>query len=198
MSEFFDFSGKLSLSTVQAYAVGLKKDVNGVSDHWNLIKGKYDNIDFPVVFKQHSGKNFSDMLDTGWPNFHLISDRMKCLLEENHLTGWKTFPIKLYDKKNNEISGYYGFSITGQCAPVDYGKSEIIEKRRVPTGPICKFYKGIFIDKWDETDFFSPKNTYALFVTHRVAEILTKNKITNICLVPLSEYEMSVSNVHQG
>jgi len=27
-----------------------------------------------------------------------ISDRLKILLEENQLTGWKTFPIKIYDK----------------------------------------------------------------------------------------------------
>jgi hypothetical protein len=199
MSGFFYFGSKLVQSTFHAGSVGLAIDRAGVEIEWNLIKGKYEGVDFPVTFKQSCGKKMVDILDTGWPSLFLISDRMKAILEENELTGWKTFPIQVYDKKGAEIPSYYGFSITGHCAPIDYRKSEIIEKQWItPTGPMCKFYKGIFIDKWDGTDFFSPEDTYDLFITRRAADILKKNKITNMQLENLTEYETRVSNVPQG
>ena len=195
MSIFFDFCIQYVSSAVQAHPIGLKNDENGMAGHLHLIKGEYKGIDIPVLFKQDYGKKLMDILGTGHASLYLISDRMKLILEKNNFTGWKTFPIKLYDKKGVEISGYHGFSITGHCASIDYKKSKVIEKRMVPTGPICKFYKGILIDKWDGTDFFSPVDTYDLFITHRAADVLKKNKITNVHLENLTEYETSVSNV---
>ena len=58
-------------------------------------------------------------------------------------SGWKTYPITLLDKANNEIKGYNGFSVTGSCGPIDYSKSKIVEKRRVTIGPISKYYVGL-------------------------------------------------------
>ncbi len=194
--EFFDFRSRLLSSTIQAHAVELGQDENGTNNHWNLIKGIYYGIDFPVIFKQECGKNFLDILDTGWPCLYLISDKMKLLLENNHLTGWKVFPIKLYDKKDNEILGYYGFSITGHCGPTSYAKSEIIEKRLVPNGPLCKYYKGVTINDWDGSDFFTPEGTYETFITKKAADILTKNKISNMYLENLAEAEIDVDDVH--
>jgi hypothetical protein len=48
-------------------------------------------------------------------------------LEENQFTGWKIYPIKLFDKKENEVEGYHGLSVTGICGPQSY--NEIIEKK---------------------------------------------------------------------
>ena len=192
---FFKFRSRMVSSTLQAGAPELKRDVDGEDKVWNLIKGKYEGIDFPVVFKQYDGKNLTDLLDTGWSSRHLISDRMKNILEENHLTGWKTFPIKLYDKKGNEILGYHGFSVTGRCAPIDYEKSEIIEKRLVPTGTLCKYYKGqhIDIDKCDGSDFFAPDDVYSVFVTEKAAIALKKYKITNLDLKNSLDAEIDVT-----
>ncbi len=114
MKDFFDFSSKLLSSTFQAGPIELKKDENGIDDEYNLIKGIYNGINFPVIFKQDSGKKLTDVLDTGWSPLYLISDRMKSILEDCQITGWKMFPIKLYNKKKNEILGYHGFSITGR------------------------------------------------------------------------------------
>lgn len=196
MKDFFEFGDQLISSTIQAHAIGLKVGKNGLNDHWNLVKGNYEGIDFPVTFKQEYGKNLRDILGTGWPKLYLISDKLKAVLESNELTGWKTFPIKLYDKKGNEINGYHGFSMTGHCSRINYGKSEIIEKRLVPNGPVCKFYKGIVIDNWDGSDFFTPDETYHTFITKRAAEILKKNKITNMRkLENLTKSEIDVDDV---
>lgn len=195
IKDFFDFYSQLHPSTFQASAIGLAKDENGISDHWNLIKGNYIGIHFPVIFKQEYGENLKDILDTGWPSLYLISDRMKAILEANLLTGWQTFPIKLFDKKGNEIFGYHGFSITGKCSPTMYENCEIIEKRMVPNGPLCKFYKGVFIDKWDGSDFFTPEGTYDTFITKKAADVLKKSKITNMQLKNLANSEISVDNI---
>ncbi len=197
MKDFFNFGSRLVSSTVQAHAIGLKTGENGVDDHWNLVKGIYKGISFPITFKQDYGKKFTDILDTGWPCLYLISDKMKSILEENCLTGWQTFPIKLYDKKGNEISGYHGFSLTGRCGPTTYKKSTIFEKRLVPTGPICKFYKGVFIDSWDGSDFFTPKGTYHTLISKKAEKVLKENKLTNIRIENLAECEIDVYNVRK-
>src|SRR4051812_1019570 len=101
--KFFSFGSRLVSSTVQAHAIGLKTDENGVNEHWKLIKGDCKGIEFPITFKQEYGKKLSDILDTGWPGLLLISSQIQTILEKNNLRGWKTFPIKLYDKKGNEI-----------------------------------------------------------------------------------------------
>ena len=195
--DFFKFGSKLLSSTFQAGPVGLKKDTNGVSAHLNLIRGKYEEIDFAVLFKQDSGKKLTDILDTGYVGLYLVSDRMKNILEENDVTGWKVFLIKLYDKKGNEVFGYHGFSVIGRCGPVDYEKSKIVEKPFVSGGPVCKFYKGLYIglDSWDGSDFFLPGESCRSVITQKAADVLKKNKITNMQLYNLSEYETSVSNI---
>jgi len=191
MKHLFWLDSKLLSSTFQAGPVGLNEDENGIYDHLNLIEGKYNGINFPVIFKHSYGKNLTDILDTGHASLFLISDRMKKILEDSGLTGWQTFPFKLYNKKGSEILGYYGFSVIGRCGPISYEKSEIIEKRRVPTGPLCKFYKGVFVDNLDGMDFFIPDTTSFIFITEKAADVLTKNKVTNLRLEKLSDMEMS-------
>ena len=194
IKDFFDFGDKSTSSTFQAGAIGLERDKDDICGQDNLIKGKYNEINFPIVFKQKYGTKLLDILGTGWPSLYLISDRMKTILEENQITGWKTFPIKLYDKKNNEILGYQGFSITGRCGESDHTKAEIMDRQRVPMGPIYKVYKGLYIglDKWDRSDFFIPDESLRLIITKKAVSVLEKNKITNMRLENLSDVEVSV------
>lgn len=189
VKKFFDFGSKPASSTVQAHLV----DTN--IDHLKLIKGDYTGIEFPVVFKQEYGSKLYDLLDTGHAGFLLISDRMKSVLEENKLTGWKTFPIKLYDKEGEEILGYHGFSVIGKCGPTNYKNCEIIKKRLVPKGPLCQYYKGVTIDTWDGNDFVTPEGTYETFITRKAADILKKHRISNMYLQNLADSEMAVENI---
>lgn len=189
MKDFFDFRSQPANSkVVQAHPT---ENI----DQLKLIKGNYREIYFPITFKQEYGKKLYDVLDTGFAGLFLISERMRKILAENYLTGWKAFPIKLYDKKGNEIIGYHGFSVAGQSGPTSYKNSEIIEKKLVPSGPLCKYYKGLVIDKWDGTDFFTPDGTYETFITRRAADVLKKNKISNIHLENLAETETNVRHV---
>ncbi|MDR0604221.1 MAG: hypothetical protein LBG80_07980 [Bacteroidales bacterium] len=186
IEKYYTFSSKLSSTTVQAHALGLssKEDDTGLFDQHRLIQGVYDGISFPVVFKQEYGKKLEDVLDTGWVNLYLISNKMKTVLEENALTGWKTFAVQVIDKKGREIQNYHGLSITGRCGKIDYSKSEIIKDTL-----LGKYYKGLHVglDKWDGSDFFMPEKYFGTIITNRVVEILKKNNITNIRLENLME-----------
>lgn len=191
---FFCLGDKPVSSTVQAHPKGLNnKDDNGNRDPDinRLFWGDYSGITFPVVFKQEYGKKLNDMLGIGWPGIYLISDKMCSILEENQFTGWKTYPILLLDKKCNIVKGYQGLSITGRCGSIDYKKSKIIEKSTVEGGPISKYYIGLHVglDKWDGSDFFLPVQFHGTIITSRVAEALKKNKLTNIELENLADYE---------
>jgi hypothetical protein len=195
IKEFYLFGSKFVSSTVQVHPLNLsfEKDENQFDDILRLAIGKYQNITFPVVFKQEYGKKLQDILDTGTVSLFLISDKMKTILEDNNFTGWKTFAVKVLDKKGQEMQGYHGLSITGRCGEIDYSKSEIIKKRFVlPDGPLDKFYKGLHVglDKWDGSDFFLPEKYFGTIITSRVAEILKKNKFTNVRLENLAEMEI--------
>ncbi|TAF71904.1 MAG: hypothetical protein EAZ53_17250 [Bacteroidetes bacterium] len=193
LKDFYSFDSKLSSKTIQVHSVGLNnlKFANNLAAEWNLILGLYDGIQLPVVFKQEYGKKLEDILDTGWPGLFLVSKKFKEVLEENALTGWKTFDVKVLDKNNQELQGFYGLSITGKCGKIDYSKSEIIEKRLVPNGPVGKYYKGlpIGLDEWDGSDFFLPHNNFGAIVTSKVADVLKKSKVTNVRFENLTDIE---------
>ncbi len=175
-------------------AIGLGHDDQGFSHQLNLIRSKYEGINFPVVFKQTSGKKITDILASGWPGLLLISDKLRNLLVENHLNGWKTYPVVLKDKNENLIEGYHGFSVTGISGRKSYTNAPIIETRYVPQGPIVKLYKGANIDlsKWDGSDFFVPEGTTGIIVTKKVAKLLKSNKISNLSLECVAEDEFDV------
>jgi len=191
MKDFFDFASQPASSTVQAHPSELS------IDPMKLIKGNYQDVDLPIIFKQVYGNKLYDILDTGCAGFFLISERMKKILEENSLTGWKTFPIKLYDKKGSEITGYHGFSVVGHSGPTNYKNSEIVERRKVSTGPLCKYYKGVSVDNWDGSDFFTPEKTYQTFITKKAADILKKNKITNMYIENLADHQIAVRYIEK-
>jgi len=190
--DFFDLSSKLLSSTFHSSPIHIPYDGN-----LELIAGNYNGIEMPVIFQQNSGKNLLDILDTGYANLLLISEKLKSVLKENKLTGWKTYPIKLYDKKGLEIIGYHGFSVTGRCGPIQYGKSEIIEKRLISTGPVVKFYKGLSfgLESWDGSDFFSPKDTIRIITNEKVFQLMREQKISNLVMEPLDEIKTRVAGV---
>jgi len=172
----------------------LKKIGDFRDDTRKLIKGDYLDIDFPILFKQESydGKKICDVLDTGYAGLYLISDTMQNILTENKLTGWKTYPIKLFDEKGNEIYGYSGFSVVGKCGTIYYKKETVLKKRRGFNTPLLKRYKGNFFDieTWDRTDFFTPENAFWIGTSSKAAKILMESKLTNIVASRMSEIEI--------
>ena len=196
-TNLYTFSSKLSSKTIQVHASNLnnKEDIDGLFDHHKLIIGSFENISFPVLFKQEYGEKLQDILDTGWPGLFLISDKMKTILEDNNLNGWKTFTVKVFDKSGYNINGYHGLSITGRCGKINCNKSKVIELKLVSDGPIVKFYKGMHVDldKWDGSDFFLPEKNFKILITSKVVEILKNHQLTNVRFENLLDIETPIN-----
>jgi len=187
IKDFFSFGSKLLSTSFQAHPENLSSvELN------NLVIGDFKNITLPVIFRHKYGKKLTDLLDTGSAYLYLISDNMLNILKENEITGWNTFPVKVFDKKSVEIGGYHGFSIIGKSGAIDYNKSEVIEKSLVPGGPISKYYKGQFFgyEKWDGSGFFITEGTFNIIVTKKVMQVLKKAKLSNISFECLTDIEI--------
>ncbi len=80
----------------------------------------------------------------------------------------------------------------GRCGPINWSKCPIVEKKLVPDGPLCKFYKGLYLDldTWDESDFFIPENSLRIIVSKKAKDILKAKKTTNLQLDNLGEEEV--------
>jgi hypothetical protein len=189
----YTLTSKLSSSTFQAHSEGLDQHY-GEFDENRLIRGDFEKIDFPIVFRQVYGTKLTDLLQTGWPSLYLISERLKAVFIKYQFSGYRLFSVVVFNKNEEEIKGYYGLSISGKCGAVNYDVGEIVEKRLVPNGPICKYRRGIHIDttQWDGSDFFMPEKSILIVVTTQVAQIIKALKLSNVILQRLSDIEVPI------
>ena len=160
---------------------------SGREIHHQLLYGDENGsypeyIDFPVVYRHEEGKKMRDMLDMRFDGHcFLISDRMKQMMEENNITGWKSYPVLIYDKKGNEINGYHGFTVTGRGGEMRFliPPSEIFSDNSCQ----CIHWEQ---KQWDGSDIFRIRPNY-LIVTERTMRLFKKNKITSPYFSPLSD-----------
>jgi len=178
-SLFYDFSSRNFLTTFSAWPIEEMEHSKRMMQ--NLPRGQFAPFVFPIVFKQvaDSGKRFRDFLDNRTISFYLISERTVVLLEDNGITGWKTYPIELFDKKGNQVNGYQGFSVIGRAGILDG-----IKERNENRTSRLKFY----LDRWDGTDFFSFENTRHIITTQKVRDLFKKNKVDAVQFSPIEEW----------
>lgn len=153
-----------------------------------LILGDYNDIQLPVIYNEikggSSGKKMRDILDTRYPPLYLISDRFKNVLEECGITGWKSYPIALFDKKGNPVNGYNGFSITGRA-----GKMQKYDQLPLECGYSVDADGYYFdINTWDGSDLFNTEGSWHIIVNERFIKVLVDNKITACDYCRLTDY----------
>lgn len=193
MIPFYTFDSKGYQTTFSVipdlFENAIRNDNDGedrnILDH--LLLGEYEHYSFPIKFHQEaeSGKRFRNIIDAGWPLF-LISDKTLGLLTEFNITGWRTYPTEIKDKKGNSVLGYNGFSITGRGGKFDK-KFEMgyLDETKEQFG--AKVRGAYDLSKWDGSDFFIIKHRW-IIVTERVMKLLEKNKIDAIEYEKLSDY----------
>ena len=191
LSNFYRFKDKYRSVTVQMEQTQEWKwaEPGGLWEYRMLLTGDYRGAEFPLEFRHYSGKRYDDVLGIGYSSLYLISDRFREVLEKNSFTGWKCFPVRLFTKKGEEVTGYQGFSVTGRAGRVDWGKSEIVYIE-YPTGIQEANYKGVHVDmeQWDDSDIFMPEQRYnSIMMTRKVREALLAEKITNIQFENITE-----------
>lgn len=149
-----------------------------------LTYGEYDNMVLPLIFRQDHefGNKLRDVL-RGGRFLYLISDRFKDLLNEHGLTGWKTFPIELYDKKGNKIEGYNGFSIIGRAGSIQKYDVPPVELGYSPRSCGCYFESA----DWDGNDIFLVRPAY-VFITKQFAKVLLSHRISGVEIIKLTDY----------
>lgn len=197
LEKFYLIQSKLLSSTIQAHLITIP---DGGRESMNkLLKGHYEDFNFPLIFKHKYGTKLRDILDTGWVSIYLISNRLRSFLIDNKFKGWETFQIDLRARDNSKIEGYFGLAITGKCGSVDYTKSEILEKQLVQGAPKLRNYLGLHIglEKWDGSDIFTPDKHLGIIVTNELREKIEKGKFTNIHFVNLVDVETPIINDHK-
>ena len=187
MKDFYTFNSKVYLTTVSVFPYLCEPLMGDAAFNFmnnKIIKGDWSGLEFPLIFHQiENGKKLRDVLDMRYVSAYLISDRMKNILEENKITGWKSYPVVIYDKKGGIIKGYNGFSIVGRSGPLDL-KNQPIEPVIDDNGHITEYkeYVGGWFDAntWDGCDVFIQDNSLRIIITDRLHKILKKEKITAI------------------
>ena len=188
-SDFYEFGGALVCTTFTArpeicLQLRENKEFAKSKEFTDLLAyGDYDNM-LPLIWKQdrNYGNKLRDVLYCG-QSLYLISDRFKSILNESGLTGWKTYPILLYDKKGSRIDGYNGFSITGRGGNMHKFDSPPIELGYSPKsdGYYLKF------EAWDGSDIFRVF-PHHIIITKRFAEALITHKVSGIDIDRLTDY----------
>ena len=146
-NNFFVFKQKHSDSNFQVSLIESEfilkwKQNNDI--YLKLLKGEYSTFKEKLNFKHKYGKDFKDILGTGYPSLYLISDRLKSLFEENKITGYKCYTIGILKKDGAEYSGYWGFSVTGRCGLLKFDSNNSIVKKLFNDCEI-KYLKGNII-----------------------------------------------------
>ena len=187
--DFYRFSSVAYATTVAAcpdiFEKAIAEGRNDFDRHCYrfLLVGDYEYYRFPIVFHQYDGKRLRDFLDTGWPPVYLISDRVVTLLKDNAITGWHNYPVKLYDKKENLIEGYSGFSVLGKGGTYskvwERGYNKETNESFIET-------RGLYdLCQWDGSDIFMVQG--GIIITERVMKLLKTNKVTAVQYEKLSD-----------
>jgi hypothetical protein len=163
---------------------------------FRLLRGELSPA-APVRVKHAMGGKPGDLIWTTWAAVFLIAERVRKLLEDAHVTGWKTYPVEVTDRQKAIVPGYHGFAVTGRCGAFDPSKSQIVIKPApVPRGRASPFRRGLYFDPatWDGSDVFcSDDGSGTVVVTPRVQELFRRNKLTNVRFQRLTDFEVLVA-----
>ena len=119
-----------------------------------------------------SGKKFFDVIRFADSLNLAISEKLKKILEENKISGWKCFPIHI----ENQTEKYYVLQIISKAGPI-LNLEQVISYEAEN--------REFDLNTWDESDIFTLENTLLFVCNEKVKELFKKNKISNIEINPL-------------
>ncbi|CAM1340994.1 MULTISPECIES: hypothetical protein [Tenacibaculum] len=166
----------------------------------DISRGEKEILEIIPIKHSMGGKSLYDIIWTTNAFPLIVSERIIELFKSNGISGWKTYNVEIYSKKNEFIDQkYYGLIITGRCGYRDYSKNSIImDKIGITTEPHSKgfYFKD---DYWDGSDLFmcnpdeNGNSNMFRFCTQKVADLVKKEKIKNISLEKVTDFSMSIS-----
>ena len=140
-----------------------------------------------MVFNVSMGKKFHDFVCVS-AALTLISEKVYTLLMDNNITGWKRIPAPINGREDLK---YYLLTITGRCGPIDKSRTQIVDSTKLVYNQTVKANQGLFFpeESWDGSDMFVSEYVNYTFVTEKVKTLLMKNKVTNVEIVNIKEYQ---------
>lgn len=164
-----------------------------------VSRGEKKVIDTVSVKHAMGGKIQYDVVWTTNAFPLIVSERVINLFESNSISGWKSYEVEIYSKKNELIDQkYFGLIITGRCGYQDYSKSSIVmDKIGITMEPHIKgfYFKDDF---WDGTDLFMcqpDKNggtKMYRFCTEKVVELFKKENVKNVSFQKITDFTLSI------
>ena len=170
--------------------------IDEVESEYALFKGEL-RPRRAVRFGWRQGRRVRDIIWTTLPPLVLISKRFRDVLERAGLTGWSTYPVKVYDQEGRQVRGFFGLAVTGLAGAVDNSRSKRVWRGPwVEGGPKSQNYLGMFFkdDEWDGTDIFRPQKSSWIIVTERFKKALEEADldVRNVKFDKLSTYERDI------
>ncbi|WP_214114707.1 hypothetical protein [Aequorivita echinoideorum] len=198
---------KKMLNYDKIYKIGesfSNKPFRGVIENYDLAepeisRGEKEVSEIVPVKHSMGGKSLYDIIWTTNAYPLIVSERIIELFKSNGITGWKTYNVKIYSKKNELIDQkFFGLIITGRCGHRDFSKSSIVlDKIGIYTEP---HIKGFYFEKdyWDGSDLFmdnpdeNGNTTVFRFCSQKVVDLFKKEKIKNINFTNLNEPTLAI------
>jgi hypothetical protein len=119
-----------------------------------------------------SGNKLFDILGFNDSTSIAISKKVKTILEENSITGWGCFPIKI----EGIFDEYYAFQVLSKAGPI----LNLDAVNRYETE-----FSEFDINTWDGSDVFNLEATLLKVCTKKVKDALEAAKVTNLEIMPL-------------
>lgn len=141
------------------------------------------------------GSQWKDFFGTGFAGTPIMSERVRGLLQEDGVTGWKPYPVRVFDMAGKEIPGYYGLGVTGRCGGrfgFDRRESALIYKASANGKPMPWFQSLHFaVSSWDGSDIFMDQEGSSwILVTDKVAKLFKRGKVSNCDLQDIESVEL--------
>ncbi len=141
-------------------------------DSLDIISDKSNLVNLQGTFRASEGTIAADVIRFENSLNFVISKKMKNLLDQNRITGWGDFPIKIEGIKDDYFI-FQNLSKAGHILNLDDVNNYVTENREFD------------LNTWDGSDIFNLENTLLNVCTERVKDILEKAKITNLNICPL-------------
>jgi hypothetical protein len=187
---FYALGERFARGTFRVHSLG---ELPG-GDPLALTRGEVE-LREPIRFAHDEGSRIKDHIGTTKALLHLVSDRFISALDG--FSGWRTYPVEVYDADGELIVGYHGLAVTGRSGPIDDELSPVmVLPPPVPRGAAMPHRIGIrfWPETWDGSDVFMPEERGWVLVTQAVRDALSDAKITGIELHRITEIELLLSD----
>ncbi len=160
------------------------------------VKKDLNNIDLIIEGK---GKYPDVLLSGSWPLL-IVSDKLLNIWEDNKITGFNSYPIKIFTKNGAEIlkndAHYYNIKITGKCQ-LDFKAMGIEILEECKTCGAVIFNKEVWefgtpivkTNSWDGSDLFvADQFESAPLCTLTIIKLIEKYNIINFSMKRFEDF----------